>query len=497
MKKSTLKLFLFTLVTTGLATSAFAAQYVNDTEYAKTNSDYYDPDIWRHPADYSEIPNWTAYPDDNNTQAHVDLFNDIVMSKGTEYSDLYEMDYGSNDVTLQMIWFKGQNKTFTINDGITLTLTGGMNADAGWENDASDKMIVNEGGTLTTTANTGRAWMDILGGTVTVGGISGKNNDEGKGHAKIYLESGSLTNTGSTSYADIVMAGGTLNVASLSNTTLKVDGGEVVSTNGYIQNNTKLTITGGTYRFADVNVELLSSSTLTLLGGEFKGTTPKKANLNINNSTTLVNFGGGKISTFNQISTQGGSQINFGYTDENGKFHAAAAHSIDSDWKILLNGTTWKFNAGSSNLIKSDDATDLKTNAFAYAATEFQFWTAAEDTDFEYFTLDFSNLDFTALETGKYYLSLIACEINFHANDAGSPDPIFDFIDEKGVSQSIAMSEDVKYNDNLTFKVIENSNSTIYYVEMNITQAIIPEPSTYAAIFGALALAIATYRRKK
>ena len=270
--------------------------------------------------------------------------------------------------------------------------------------------------------------------------------------------------------------------------------------------NTSIELSGGALKLnTGVSALLQQNSTLTLLGsGSFKGTTKYAdgAGENIAISASTVNFGGGTLSDLKQISMQNLSNLNFGYTDADGVFHAAAAHSLQADWKILIQDSNWKFSAANSNLITSNADADLKANAFAYAGAEFQFyWDRGqaddpafpkEDTTVKNFTLDFSHLDFSGLETGTYYLSLIACETNYHSY----AEPTFDFVDQLGETQLIAMATEYEYSENLTFEVLKNSNSTAYYLEMSITSAV-PEPATYAAIFGALALAFAACRRRK
>lgn len=483
-----------------------ANQYKNDTEAAQIpDADWYNPAVWSRPADADQVPNWTNYPDDGTSSAYLDFFYDLSLG--------YDFDGNAANVTVDLIFTKVQGSTLSINNGATLKVMNALN------NDNAAIINVNEGSSLYI-KNTSRGIINVNGGSFETSAFSGVV-DALRG--SIAMSGGSVTNTGSTSVTDINIKGGTLaNTGSFndvnlvqsggsvsqgggtSNSTFKISGGEL--THGGSFANTSIELSGGSLKLnTGVSALLQQNSTLTLLGsGSFKGTTKYAdgAGENIAISASTVNFGGGTLSDLKQISMQSSSNLNFGYTDADGVFHAAAAHSLQADWKILIQDSNWKFSAANSNLITSNADADLKANAFAYAGTEFQFWWdrgptddpafPKEDTTVKNFTLDFSNIDFSGLETGTYYLSLIACELNFHSY----AEPTFDFVDQLGETQLIAMATEYEYSENLTFEVLKNSNSTAYYLEISITSAV-PEPATYAAIFGALALAFAACRRRK
>lgn len=504
MKNTISKSILFAAATTLASGYALAVnQYRNDTEAAKIpDADWYNPAVWSRPADAAEIPNWTTYPTEDTNSAYLDFFYDLSLA--------YDFDGNAANVTVQNIFTKVQGSTLSINNGATLTVTGALN------NDNAAIINVNSGSTLNI-GNTSRGIINIDGGTFETSSFSGVA-DVLRG--SIVMSDGSVVNKGGTSVSDLTIQGGTLtnagafndvnlvqsagsvtNSGATSNSTFKISGGEYVQSGSFA--NTSIELSGGTVRLnTGVSANLQQSSTLTLLGGgNFKGTTKYAdgAGENIAIDASTVNFGGGTMSDLKQVSMQNSANINFGYTDEDGVFHAAGAHSIQADWKILIRDSNWKFNAANSNLITSNTDADLKVNAFAYAATEFQiYWDRGPDTANplpdnlpKNFTLDFSHIDFSSLGTGTYYLSLIACELNFHTY----ADPTFDFIDQYGQSQLITLATEYEYGENLTFEVLKNSNSTAYYVEMSVTA--VPEPATYAAIFGALALAFAAYRRRK
>ncbi len=104
--------------------------------------------------------------------------------------------------------------------------------------------------------------------------------------------------------------------------------------------------------------------------------------------------------------------------------------------------------------------------------------------------LDFSNIDLSGLEVGvEYTVSFIAmAKTNFHKD----VEPVFSYIVEEDSKIAMTYGETYFYND-LEFSVNRDSNCKYYY----LTMTYVPEPSTYAAIFGVSALLFVAYRRLK
>ena len=80
-------------------------------------------------------------------------------------------------------------------------------------------------------------------------------------------------------------------------------------------------------------------------------------------------------------------------------------------------------------------------------------------------------------------------ESDFHKDTQ----PVFFYIDSTGRSNDIVYGEEYQYSEDVSFEVIHDTSINSYYVSINV----VPEPATYAAIFGALAIAIAFIRRRK
>ena len=100
------------------------------------------------------------------------------------------------------------------------------------------------------------------------------------------------------------------------------------------------------------------------------------------------------------------------------------------------------------------------------------------------FLIDVTNIDTTSLEGGEYYVALAAFN-----NTGGTA---FDNLDPR-ISSSSVETDAIKIKG-LEWANTNNTNNTLYAV---LEYTPIPEPSTCAAIFGALALAFVAYRKKR
>ncbi len=156
-----------------------------------------------------------------------------------------------------------------------------------------------------------------------------------------------------------------------------------------------------------------------------------------------------------------------------GNFYTAKANSLE------LNGSGW---SGFRQL----------TINFAFDETNFDSNKTASDAVIQltgggslgYFApnalnLDFSNVAVEELEEGTYYVSLLSYANYYTSN-----------MSIESISQNLSTT----LADGITFEGLE-LDSTCLYAKLNITS--VPEPSTYAVIFGALALAFVAYRKKR
>lgn len=103
--------------------------------------------------------------------------------------------------------------------------------------------------------------------------------------------------------------------------------------------------------------------------------------------------------------------------------------------------------------------------------------------------LDFSNI--AGLSAGYYQVALIACLSKQSLEDLGGLTASYNDLFESNVIETDIVK--LFYNENGDCYTIKDG---VLYANIEVIN-IVPEPSTYAAIFGALALAFAAYRRRK
>ena len=234
------------------------------------------------------------------------------------------------------------------------------------------------------------------------------------------------------------------------------------------------------------------SASLSMINSQRKALdNASSVNISIENNTSASNSlliaGNSLLETCHlTIGGNGGSGkavLQFGAYNGNGTFHAAQGGSLEmiSDWSTLKinEGAVIKILADESNLLSPQ--ANLQENAFIRLAN------GNNNSDYGpqgrvlylngEFVFDMKEVDASSLEKGETYLiSLIYAnhwddEINF---------------------------------DNVSFDVINNENSyfgdfKILFTEntLALSFAYVPEPKTFAAMFGALAAAFAFYRRRK
>ncbi len=236
------------------------------------------------------------------------------------------------------------------------------------------------------------------------------------------------------------------------------------------------------------NGNIDGGASVSLFGGSLKIANNQTVGKGDQENAATITFGGGKL--YNDPGERldlNNANLIFGATDE-GVFKAASAHSIEVGDRLRIFPGTMRFNMANANLLTDSSSASLKDSAFVYSAGEI----SMQSNDAIFVKLDFSNIDFSGLN-GDYFVSLFAMEKDFHKEDQ----PVFSYIDSTGVSyNNIVYGEEYKYSEDVSFKVIHDASDTSmnsYYVSINV----VPEPATYAAIFGALAIAIAFIRRRK
>ena len=170
--------------------------------------------------------------------------------------------------------------------------------------------------------------------------------------------------------------------------------------------------------------------------------------------------------------TTGSASIQLGGYDSEGNFVAAGAKALSNDWEFFVEDSgSLDFLLGDSNALTSKD----KSQAIVQA----KFFKSVNGV----INVDLANI--SDLEDGTYYFALISSteDISETSNKLLDGKP-FDWDNDLVVIDS----------DIAKFKEWTVENNTLF---ISVDVISVPEPSTYAAIFGAIALAFAAYRRRK
>lgn len=349
------------------------------------------------------------------------------------YVNLYNNLYVDSDVSVSSVWLKTDDKVLSVGNGATLTLT------------------------------------------------QGYTNDGRKFNSYIEVADSSTLIIGGESNGNVVLNGGSVTAKRLNGGNYTINSGSF-SVDGYIQDKANVKVYGGSLNLQNGNID--GGASVSLFGGSLKIANDKTVGKGDQENAATITFGGGKL--YNDPSERldlNNANLIFGATDE-GVFKAASAHSIDVGTRLRIFPGTMRFNMANANLLTDSSSASLKDNAFVYSAGEI----SMQSNDAILVTLDFSNIDFSGLN-GDYFVSLFAMESDFHTDTQ----PVFSYIDSTGLSNDIVYGEEYQYSEDVSFKVIHDTSINSYYVSINV----VPEPATYAAIFGALAIAIAFIRRRK
>lgn len=197
-----------------------------------------------------------------------------------------------------------------------------------------------------------------------------------------------------------------------------------------------------------------------------------------------MKFLGGSYVTATNINHNNHGDFYFGgYDDETGDFVAAVAKSVNSTARLQwVADTTATFNLAASNLITAK-ASAQDDNALFYTTGELQLIKNEILLDFTNITVD-SLAQSGIADSGTYYVALASWGITYKAIGSADFNP--------------TLSSSSVDTDLVSFEGFEWANTTqganTLYAVLNVT---VPEPATYAAIFGALALAFVAYRRRK
>ncbi len=170
--------------------------------------------------------------------------------------------------------------------------------------------------------------------------------------------------------------------------------------------------------------------------------------------------------------TTGSASIQLGGYDSEGNFVAAGAKALSNDWEFFVEDSgSLDFLLGDSNALSTKDSSQ--------AIVQAKFFKSVNGV----INVDLANI--SDLEDGTYYFALISSteDISETSNKLLDGKP-FDWDNDLVVIDS----------DIAKFKEWTVENNTLF---ISVDVISVPEPSTYAAIFGAIALAFAAYRRRK
>ncbi len=337
----------------------------------------------------------------------------------------------------------GAKVIFNVSDSAMQGLTGlnftasGASSNVDW-NLTNLKVINSENGNLT------------AGTTVIAGGISSVASGAGASITSSIKVSNIKANG-----LNVTAAGATSNKLMLSNS--QVDLNENILTVG---GNATLTL-GGVSKISNVSAFTTGSNSTLIIMGQGSSVTSKSA-------AQSWGFGaGGEAVT-----------IQFGGYDENNNFVAASESAMYNTWELkVYSSADVKFILGNSNF------SDTKSTNAADAIFTAHYTKAFESDIF----LDLTNI---TLAEGTYYVELISSVSGESLLDkviSGSAKTLADW--EALVDGNVTTKDGVEYKG----LSLGGSNNNILYAEI----LVVPEPATYAAIFGVLALGFAAYRRNK
>lgn len=311
------------------------------------------------------------------------------------------------------------------------------------------------------TGDSSHANMSVSGGsTLTVGRFSQFNGSKiANGGSTLTVDNSTLnvssgTNVGSAS-ADYSMIIDLKNNASMNMAPSGTKGSLTLNASG-----------SGSQALVNVNSSTLSG--IETLNVSYKeGATNKMVIMgeNANVHSFRVSIGDDTVAT-------GSASIQLGGYDSEGNFVAAGAKALSNDWEFFVEDSgSLDFLLGDSNALSTKDTSQ--------AIVQARFFKSVNGV----INVDLSNI--SDLEEGTYYFALISSTEDIsETSDKLLDDKPFDWDNDLVVTDS----------DIAKFKEWTVENNTLF-ISVDIIS--VPEPSTVAAIFGAVALAFAAYRRRK
>lgn len=399
----------------------------------------------------------------------------------------------------------GAEDTVFFNDGVSVTLTDEVTISTiGYTNNNTASAYLNISGpsaVLNVTSGQSQFWYNNRlnisltdGATMTAGSISWGDG----GYSNIYIENSSYTGVFDQFRGSLVDEGSFLSLKSTNGATSQfVASGDLrlnPTSDGYKMNVTasgkgaNFNMNGKTFA---LNAQKGTANLVVSDGALFTG-----QNIEVENNEGATNsisvFGSGtnldafivRVGSGSKAAAAAGSSstLNLGGFDSNGNFVAAGPSAVTNNWEFFVTESgRVNFYIGAENL----SATQSLNLEDAILAGEFV-------KTFEgALSLDFSYVDTSNIADGSYYVSLISStETLFNGKDFVTSEGFTTTIDDWLEILEVKDGENVKFED-----LILSEDTKIMYALVNVTSAV-PEPSTYALIFGAISLIFVLKRRR-
>ena len=324
--------------------------------------------------------------------------------------------------------------------GSTVEINGTVNetgdTSKGWEIQQASNLNLAEGATLTTGKTITMMWVANI-------NLAANSKLNAKSIASLYEnETGFSVNVGD-------------------NATINVDSGTISAKSITLGNN------------STINANVKTSGSLTLNAGNTISGNVTATDLIINKGANI----GGTINYTNSLTVNSGAAVVLP-----SYFHQSNTINLNNPGtKAISSGVEYWFNAGSTLNIHLGNNSLAAVND-RFKALVFTLYGKAgegqtgEGAKFNVYLSDFV-LGEDFVDGEQYKIALICSQ---HANISGW-ESIFNLVDDSAVADFVEGS-------------LVHENNTWWVTVQGVS---IPEPSTYAAIFGALALAFAAYRRRK
>lgn len=486
--------------------------------------------------DWSDLGSWTNDPA-TASQSHVRGYNTAnVTTEASAKALLIGCDPNVNSTGTVRIFYDG---TLTVSEGFQM---GGRYNSSTLHSIGTGNLIIDGGSFVADGMNAANFKLGAYtGSTANIDIYDGSFSANLSGDAAFGTSdcTSNLTQAGGTSYfgsstgtatfqmTSAKITGGTFNLtgaksATFASKSLEVSGGTVKSdsSTAYVQDNmdvsdgvvdfssqtyvyvgfadgsnTNITLSGGTMKLGGANTKVVgfggnrsaavsSDVSFTQTGGTlvFACTDSFVAGncFSLNSTTNADNaskvtlkFLGGKVEA------TGPNGFYFGANAAGSKSSTLVVFGKDVDFNIS-SGLTWRRNANIQFNLDGVKMTSLTDSNFSAKSFGNVYFGSGDDFANSHFIVDASGFGAQdALEKGD--VVSIALFVVSNVLDSAKVESLLSFCEIKGLDTNFWENASLSFSD-----------KTLYF-----NGTYVPEPSTYAAIFGAVALALAVWRRRK